>query len=308
MEKYDNYTSKNRLIYDYNNIHCNPSYLNRNISNSYKYNSYCDNDYLLNRYCCEPVPCYELYKREPMYLNQIYKNNCDYNFNKVYPDNLLHNTKFENYHVPNSQSNYNSQIPKYNSNLKYQRYFKSNDFIHNKKENKENNNLENSEANKLENENNNNNININQKSDIEPNNVNNNINQENEKSDIKENNINNSQNINKKNYYHFNASMNNNYINNNINRSYKPNEPDNNNTKKEIIINNSPCDFYYNTLHEEYLPKKDEEIPLKNNNSRRTYEIDSSRWKDNNNNLFSHSNILNDLMRKNYCCEYNYYC
>ena len=307
LEKYDDYCSKNRFTYEHNNIHCYPRY---------NYNINCDD--ILNRYNCVPDPCcYRnyLYNRQPkhtyMYSNLSSKNNFDYNFKKVYPENLLHNTKFENYHVPNSQLNYNSQMPKFNNNLNYKRYFRNEDFANNKKEN---NNIENSEVNNLKNESSN--ININQKANEESNiininNNNNNIeqdNQENSKSNMKENDNNNkSQSIPKKNYYHFNASYNNNYINDNINHSYKPQEPKNNNNKKEIIINNSPCDYYYNTLHEEYLPKKEENIPLNNNcNNRRTYEIDSSKWNDNNS-LFCHSSLLNDLVRKN-CYHYNYDC
>ena len=307
LEKYDDYCSKNRFTYEHNNIHCYPRY---------NYNINCDD--ILNRYNCVPDPCcYRnyLYNRQPkqtyMYSNLSSKNNFDYNFKKVYPENLLHNTKFENYHVPNSQLNYNSQMPKFNNNLNYKRYFRNEDFSNNKKEN---NNIEYSEVNNLKNESSN--ININQKANEESNiiniNNNNNIeqdNQENSKSNMKENENNNkSQSIPKKNYYHFNASYNNNYINDNINHSYKPQEPKNNNNKKEIIINNSPCDYYYNTLHEEYLPKKEENIPLNNNcNNRRTYEIDSSKWNDNNSSLLCHSSLLNDLVRKN-CYHYNYDC
>ena len=303
LHKYDDYCSKNRFTYEHNNIHCYPRY---------QYNSICDD--IINRYNCEPDPCcYRnyLYNRQPkrtyMYSNLSSNNNFDYNFKKVYPENLLHNTKYENCHVPSSQLN--SQIPKYNSNLNYKRYFKNDDFTKSKKENI---NIENSGLNNIKNENSN--ININQKANEESNNINinNNIeqeNQENSKSNMKQNEDNNyykNQNIPKKNYYHFNASYNNNYINDNIS-SYKPPEQKNNNVKKEIIINNSPCDYYYNTLHEEYLPKKEENIPLNNNrNTRRTYEIDSSRWNDNNS-LFCHSSLLNDLVHKN-CYNYDCYC
>jgi len=165
--------------------------------------------------------------------------------------------------------------------------------------------------------NNENNININTNINREAENqlsnseMNNNINNSNnnniveEKSNIKEENINNKyipQNIPKSNLYHYNTSSNKNYINDNNNYNQNIKE-DINNNKTEIIINRSPSDYYYNTLHEEYLPKK-EESPIKNNRIYRTYEIDSSKYDDNKNSLFGHSSIYNDLMRKNG----NYYC
>ena len=179
---------------------------------------------------------------------------------------------------------------------------------------KENNNIENSGINNIKKEsinndiNTNTNININQKSNIDSNKINNSINQQKSKSDIKD--LDNSKNkyIPKRNVYHFNESLDNNYIKNNINNSYKSRETKDNNIKKEINIYNSPCDYYYNTPHEKYLPKKEEEMTLKNNkNSRRTYEIDCCSLNDRNNGLLYHSNILNNLMSKN-CCHYDYFC
>ena len=124
------------------------------------------------------------------------------------------------------------------------------------------------------------------------------------KSEIKEKQESTKQNIPNNNLYHFNLKPNNNYINNNnIDYSYKPNKTYNNNIQKEIIINSSPCDLYYNTLHEEYLPKNNISQVNINNYSQRTYEIDSSKYDDNKNSLFSHSSIYNDLKRKN---RYNY--
>ena len=317
LEKYNDYSSKNRT-YEHNNIYCNPSYLNRNISNKYNYNSFCDDDNILNKCKYEPNSCYRnyLYNKQPKctytYSIPSSKNNCDYRSKKVYPENILHNTKYENYHVPNSQSNYNSKIPRYNTNLKYERYYKKDDYTKNKKEN---NNIENPGINTQNNDiniNTNININLNQKSNIEPNKINNSINQQKSKYNIKD--LDNSKNkyipkIPKRNVYHFNESLDNNYIKNNISQSYKSREPKDNNIKKEINIYNSPCDYYYNTLHEKYVTRKEEEMPLKNNkNSRRTYEIDCCSMNDRNNGLLCHSNIFNGLMSKNYCYNYDYFC
>ena len=141
-------------------------------------------------------------------------------------------------------------------------------------------------------------------SEIKNININNNIEKKEEpKSEIKEKQESTKQNIPNNNLYHFNLKPNNNYIKNNFDYSYKPNKTYNNNIQKEIIINSSPCDLYYNTLHEEYLPKNNISQVNINNYSQRTYEIDSSKYDDNKNSLFSHSSIYNDLKRKN---RYNY--
>ena len=234
--KYNDYKYKNKSIlsYDYGNIGLNPCYSNHYYNNNYNYNSLCDyHDF---------IP-----KNNYTYTYNAPKSNDKYNYNlkKNYPENLLHNTKYENYHIPITQSNYISQKPSIpqNNNIKYQ--------INNKKE----------------------------------------------KSEIKEE-ENNKKNIPKKNLYHFNTGNRNNNINSNY--SYKPIE-----NKKEIVINSSPCDYYYNTLHDDYLMKKGENQISNNNNYRirKTYEIDSSKYDDNRNGLFCQSSIYNDLLRKN-----NYYC
>jgi hypothetical protein len=234
--KYNDYKYKNKSIlsYDYGNIGLNPCYSNNYYNTNYNYNSLCDyHDF---------IP-----KNNYTYTYNVPQPNDKYNYNlkKNYPENLLHNTKYENYHMPITQSNYISQNPSIpqNNNIKYQ--------INNKKE----------------------------------------------KSEIKEE-ENNKKNIPKKNLYHFNTGNRNNNINSNY--SYKPIE-----NKKEIVINSSPCDYYYNTLHDDYLIKKGENQISNNNNYRirKTYEIDSSKYDDNRNGLFCQSSIYNDLLRKN-----NYYC
>ena len=234
--KYNDYKYKNKSIlsYDYGNIGLNPCYSNNYYNTNYNYNSLCDyHDF---------IP-----KNNYTYTYNVPQPNDKYNYNlkKNYPENLLHNTKYENYHIPITQSNYISQKPSIpqNNNIKYQ--------INNKKE----------------------------------------------KSEIKEE-ENNKKNIPKKNLYHFNTGNRNNNINSNY--SYKPIE-----NKKEIVINSSPCDYYYNTLHDDYLMKKGENQISNNNNYRirKTYEIDSSKYDDNRNGLFCQSSIYNDLLRKN-----NYYC
>jgi len=324
LEKYNNnYDYKSRLTYDYFNNY--PCYNNYQSSNKYKYNSLCDyptrNNYLLNNDYSKPtylernnlgiqdyakdVPSYKKnnYQR-PLnftytYCLQTSKDKYDYGLKKDYPDNLLQNTKLENYYNPNSTSKY-----------QYQRYFK-NESLENDKKNE--NNIANSNLSNENNININTNINReaeNQLSKSESNNINN-SNDNNiaeEKPKVKEETyINNNyipQNIPKSGLYHYNTTSNKNYINN-INNNYSQNiKEDMNNNKSEIIINRSPSDYYYNTLHEEYFPKKEEEAPIKNNRIYRTYEIDSSKYDDNQNSLFCHSSIINDLKRKNgyyYC-------
>ena len=71
------------------------------------------------------------------------------------------------------------------------------------------------------------------------------------------------------------------------------------NNKKEIIINYSPTDIYYNTVHEEYIPKT-QNIPVKNKPSlSKTYQIESKDYFNNKNNLVSYSFIMTDLINKN---------
>ena len=106
-----------------------------------------------------------------------------------------------------------------------------------------------------------------------------------------------------KNNENFNNLSNNNYNNNMSN--YNQNKRDDGIMKKtEVIINRSPSDIYYNTLHEDYLPKKEENQFNYNPRIYRTYEIDTSKYDDNKSSLLGHSLIFNDLMAKNR----NYYC
>ena len=117
FEKYKNYRNyndnsyKNQLTYDYNNDVYDPCYLYF----KYKYNPLCD--YPLSDEYDLGKKSYLERNNYPSNLNYSYtycvqspRGLYDYNFKKTYPENLLHNTKFENYHVPSSQSNYNSQI------------------------------------------------------------------------------------------------------------------------------------------------------------------------------------------------------
>ena len=93
-------------------------------------------------------------------------------------------------------------------------------------------------------------------------------------------------------------------LNNNKNINIQNKKDDKIKNKTEIIINRSPSDIYYNTLHEEYLPKKEENQFSSSQRIYRTYEIDTSKYDDNKSSLFGHSLIFNDLMAKNR----NYYC
>jgi hypothetical protein len=71
--------------------------------------------------------------------------------------------------------------------------------------------------------------------------------------------------------------------------------------KDEIIISTSPTDFYYNTLHEDYIPKT-ATIPKKSNSCfNRVYPMLSNNDCNsrNKNNLFSYSSIMAELIHKN---------
>ena len=312
LEKYNNDDYKKRLTYDYFYDYSNPKYKKYPSSNNYKYNSLCDytskTNYILNNDYSKPITYFERnnldtkgYAKDlPLFENRAYqrpknitytyciqqsKDKYDYGLKKNFPENILHNTKFESYHIPSSPTDY-----------KYQRYFKNdkdnnnlNSNIENsiiKKDISTNNNINNKkvENNQLSESENNNNINFNKIIK--------------EKNNIKEEN--NIESIPKQNLYHFKITPNSNY-NNNIN--YNNNKKEYNNIKNEIIINRSPSDIYYNTLHEEYLPQKEDNQFNTNKSIYRTYEIDSSKYSDNNNSLFGHSMIYNDLKRKNL----NYY-
>ena len=71
----------------------------------------------------------------------------------------------------------------------------------------------------------------------------------------------------------------------------------------EITRSTSPTDFYYITLHEEYIPKT-QTIPVKTksyfNRTYRNYQMFPNNNCDNKNkNLFSYSSIMRDLINKN---------
>ena len=176
--------------------------------------------------------------------------------------------------MPNSKSNYD------NNNFKYHRYFKNENKSTNINNNLDN-NLKNNDIKKE------NNINTNNKELSNTEMINNN--QIEEKSDIKKEEKNNDSQTNP---------------NNNKNINIKNKKEHNIKNKTEIIINRSPSDIYYNTLHEEYLPKKEENQFNSNQSVYRTYEIDTSKYDDNKSSLLGHSLIFNDLMAKNR----NYYC
>ena len=73
--------------------------------------------------------------------------------------------------------------------------------------------------------------------------------------------------------------------------------------REEIVISTSPTDFYYNTLHEEFIPKT-KTIPVKTNSyfnrNYQTYQmLQNDDYNTKNKNLFSYSSIMNDLINKN---------
>ena len=279
---------KKKLTYDYFKNCSNPCYNNNNYPtfNKYKYNQP-EKNYLLNNDCSNRN---EIYQR-PTNCNYTYtysiqslKNRNDYNSKNNCPDNLLKNTKYENCYMPNSQSNYNYNN---NNNFTYQKYFKNERIadLNNKMEN----NIKNNDIKKG-----NNIIPINK--ELSYSKMNNNINNNNINI-IRENNKK-PQAIPKNNSDNFNNLSNNNYNNNMSN--YNQNKRDDGIMKKtEVITNRSPSDIYYNTLHEDYLPKKEDNQFNYNPRIYRTYEIDTSKYGENKNSLFSHSLIMNDLKEKN---------
>ena len=76
------------------------------------------------------------------------------------------------------------------------------------------------------------------------------------------------------------------------------------NTNSDILINTSPCDLYYNTLHKDYLPENYETNVVKPNKYH-TYLIDSSKddeirnFQNEKKSLCSNSSILANLSKKN---------
>ena len=267
-----------------------------------------------------------------------YLNNMSYNVSKKFP-NLLQNTTLEQYHVPRTQysikkspsfeaKNYspfdyvkykikndyktiepilndNNDINETKNTNVYKALRTTRSFVGNNKNNDNTRKL-NLKYNTLDydNNNDNNNININSKT----------FKNKNENNLDYKNNPNKNKNAFKYNYfrnknneiepYHYNTyrtilednSKNNDdiIIKNNRTGAVKD-------EKDEIIISTSPTDFYYNTLHEDYISKT-ATIPKKNNSCcNRVYPMFSNNDCNsrNKNNLFSYSSIMAELIHKN---------
>ena len=257
-------------------------------------------------YAMDAPSCYSRQKCYTYYIESSINKGSN-NIKKNYQENISRNSNLESNNIPKYQSSsYYQNDNKYSFN----RYFK------NDNNDKNNDIINNNSIKKSQNlYNNENNYKINDKTNKDLNQISN-INKTNTM--ITDKNKIDNQNSNKKyipksKSYHYKTSTNTNINNNRFHYSYQPkkfdnyssNNINNNLLKNKIptkIINTSPTDQYYNTYHDDYIPK----IKESNNNNicYRTYEIDSSKYDDNHNSLYCNSNIYNDLLRKNrmnYC-------
>ena len=263
--------------------------------------------------------------------NFLEKNNVDlnnkysYNIPKNYSPrtkNLLKNTSLENYHIPHTQYSYKKKpLSKY-SPFDFDRLKITTNYTNNSSNLNNNNNRLDKNFNQSKE--------LNISKDNSYNNILSSFDDKNKsKSIIKENNLENS--LNHKNNLNDNAKIKINQNNEDDNyykktidllkpyqyNPYKSLLQDNLNLNEdliikqkrrgafrdennEIMINTSPTDIYYNTLHSNYIPKTDNK-PIKNiSYYKKTYQIDSNQdFVNKKNNLLGYSTILTDLMNKN---------
>jgi len=252
---------KNINLYD-NEINDEKIYKNKPypMKKSYSYQSFIKNN----------NPIYSSNDNNINNNNNNFNLNYSYNISKLYPTqtlNIAQNTTLENYHIPHTQSSLRKKSNYEYSPFNFQRHRTNNNY----------NNI----SSFLSNDNNTN-----------TNHYLNKINSNQYRlysSDIKNNNI--------LNYYQNQTLFKNNInINEDIIRKnkYKGAKKDDLN---EILISSSPTDYYYNTLHKEFVPKT-QNIPIQFK-SFLTYEIDSKNDYKSKNNMINHSKIMSDLINRN---------